>query len=121
MAETGTTSVDANEARQLRDAMTDKLVRLGSVTSGRIEAAFRTVPRHAFARPGTPPEECYHGDIVRNKKDADGVTLSSISGAWLQVRMIALLASAPGHGSWRSARPGTTPRSSQRSPVPAAT
>jgi protein-L-isoaspartate(D-aspartate) O-methyltransferase len=93
---TGTTAVDADQARQLRDAMTDKLVKLGSVTSPQIEAAFRTVPRHAFARPGTPLEECYHGDIVRNKKDADGVTLSSISGAWLQARMIAQAGIGPG-------------------------
>ena len=65
---TGTTAVDADEARRLRDAMTDKLVKLGGVTSPQIEAAFRAVPRHAFARPGTPLEECYRGDIVRNKK-----------------------------------------------------
>ena len=38
--------------------------------------------------PGTPLEDCYNGDIVRNKKDADGITLSSISAAWLQARMI---------------------------------
>ena len=41
-----------------------------------------------FARPGTPLEDCYHGHVVRNKKDADGETLSSISAAWLQARMI---------------------------------
>ena len=93
---TGTAAVDDDQARQLRDAMTDKLVKLGSVTSPQIEAAFRTVPRHAFARPGTPLEECYHGDIVRNKKDAAGVTLSSISGAWLQARMIAQADIGPG-------------------------
>ena len=93
---TGTTAADADEARRLRDAMTDKLVKLGSVTSPQIEAAFRTVPRHAFALPGTPLEECYRGDIVRNKKDADGVTLSSISGAWLQARMIAQAGIGPG-------------------------
>jgi protein-L-isoaspartate(D-aspartate) O-methyltransferase len=93
---TATTAADAEEARRLRDAMTDKLVRLGSVTSPQIETAIRTVPRHAFARPGTPLEECYHGDIVRNKKDADGVTLSSISGAWLQARMIAQAGVGPG-------------------------
>jgi len=86
---TETTAVDADEARRLRDAMTNKIVKLGSVASPRIEAAFRTVPRHAFALPGTPLEECYHGSVVRNKKDADGVTLSSISAAWLQARMIA--------------------------------
>jgi len=93
---TATTAADADEARRLRDAMTDKLVKLGSVASPQIEAAFRTVPRHAFARPGTPLEQCYRGDIVRNKKDAAGVTLSSISGAWLQARMIAQAGIGPG-------------------------
>jgi len=33
--------------------MTDKLVQRGTVTSPAVEAAFRTVPRHAFALPGT--------------------------------------------------------------------
>jgi protein-L-isoaspartate(D-aspartate) O-methyltransferase len=80
----------------MRDAMTDKLIRLEQITSPAIEAAFRMVPRHAFARPGTPLEDCYHGDIVRNKKDADGVTLSSISAAWLQARMIAQAGIGPG-------------------------
>jgi protein-L-isoaspartate(D-aspartate) O-methyltransferase len=93
---TGTTAVDADQARRLRDAMTDKLVKQARITSAAIEAAFRTVPRHAFARPGTPLEDCYQGDIVRNKKDADGVTLSSISSAWLQARMIAQAGIGPG-------------------------
>jgi protein-L-isoaspartate(D-aspartate) O-methyltransferase len=61
-----------------------------------IEAAFRTVPRRAFARPSTPLEDCYRGDIVRNKKDADGITLSSISAAWLQAKMIAQAGITPG-------------------------
>jgi protein-L-isoaspartate(D-aspartate) O-methyltransferase len=93
---TGTTAVDADEARRLRDAMTDKLMKEGRITSAVIEAAFRTVPRHAFVRSGTPLEECYRGDIVRNKKDADGVTLSSISAAWLQAGMIAQADIGPG-------------------------
>jgi protein-L-isoaspartate(D-aspartate) O-methyltransferase len=93
---TATTAVDADEARRLRDAMTDKILKLGPVTSPRIEAAFRTVPRHAFAVPGTPLEECYHGSVVRNKKDAGGVTLSSISAAWLQATMIAQAGIGPG-------------------------
>jgi protein-L-isoaspartate(D-aspartate) O-methyltransferase len=76
--------------------MTDKLMKVGRIGSPAIEAAFRAVPRHMFARPGTPLEDCYHGDIVRNKKDADGVTLSSISSAWLQARMIAQAGIGPG-------------------------
>jgi protein-L-isoaspartate(D-aspartate) O-methyltransferase len=93
---TGTTAVDADEARRLRDAMTDKLVKQGRITSAAIEAAFREVPRHAFARPGNSLEDCYHGSIVRNKKDADGITLSSISAAWLQAGMIAQADIGPG-------------------------
>jgi protein-L-isoaspartate(D-aspartate) O-methyltransferase len=93
---TGSTAVDADEARRLRDAMTDKLVKQGRITSPAIEAAFRTVPRHAFARPGNSLEDCYHGSVVRNKKDADGVTLSSISAAWLQAGMIAQAGIGPG-------------------------
>ena len=90
-----TTAVD-DQARQLRDAMTDKLVQRGAVTSPAVEAAFRAVPRHAFALPGTPLEECYNGSIVRTKKDAEGVTLSSISAAWLQALMIAQAGTRPG-------------------------
>lgn len=77
---TGTTAVDADEARRLRDAMTDKLVKQGRITSAAIEAAFREVPRHAFARPGNSLEDCYHRSIVRNKKDADGVTVLLVLG-----------------------------------------
>jgi protein-L-isoaspartate(D-aspartate) O-methyltransferase len=90
-----TTAVD-DQARQLRDAMTDTLVQRGAVASPAVEAAFRTVPRHAFALPGTPLEECYNGSIVRTKKDAEGVTLSSISAAWLQALMIAQAGTGPG-------------------------
>jgi protein-L-isoaspartate(D-aspartate) O-methyltransferase len=93
---TGITEADADEARRLRDAMTDKLVRQEGITSAAIEAAFRVVPRHAFARPGNSLEDCYHGSVVRNKKDTDGVTLSSISAAWLQARMIAQAGIGPG-------------------------
>jgi protein-L-isoaspartate(D-aspartate) O-methyltransferase len=93
---TATTAADADEARRLRDAMTDKLVKQGRITSAALEAAFRTVPRHAFARPGNSLEDCYHGSVVRNKKDADGVTLSSISAAWLQAGMIAQARIGPG-------------------------
>lgn len=90
------TAADAAREQQLRDAMTDKLVKNGLVASPRIETALRTVPRHAFARPGTPLEECYSGKIVRNKKGPDGATLSSVSAAWLQARMIAQAGIGPG-------------------------
>lgn len=88
MPETAGT-VDPRSADALRDAMTDKLIADGWITSPDLEAAFRAVPRHEFVPPGTPLEEAYGGSIVRTKKAADGTTLSSVSGAWLQARMIA--------------------------------
>ena len=93
---TSTAEARNSDAGRLRDVMTDKLIRRGGISSPQIERAFRTVPRHAFAIPGTPLEECYHGDVVRTKKDADGVTLSSISAAWLQARMITQAGIGPG-------------------------
>lgn len=93
---TGANVADAGRARELRDEMTDKLIRLGPATSPAVEAAFRTVPRRAFALPGTPLDDAYSGGIFRIKKDADGVTLSSVSAAWLQARMIAQAGIGPG-------------------------
>jgi len=86
---TETTAAETEQARQLREAMTDKLVRLGAISSPVVEAAFRAVPREAFALPGTSVQDCYSESVVRLKKDADGVTLSSISAPWLQASMIA--------------------------------
>ena len=96
MTDTAMAPGNADQAERLRNAMTDKLVKGGRITSPEIEQAFRTVPRHAFAQPGSSLEDCYHGSVVRNKKDADGVTLSSISAAWLQASMIAQAGITPG-------------------------
>jgi protein-L-isoaspartate(D-aspartate) O-methyltransferase len=81
-------AVDADEARRLRDAMTDKLVKNGWVTSPAIEAAFRAVPRHAFTLPGSSLESAYADDVIRTKFDASGTCLSSVSAPWLQAHMI---------------------------------
>lgn len=59
------------EPRDLRSAASPSVGWPG-ITSVAAEAAFRPVPRHAFARPGNSLADCYRGGVVRNKKDADG-------------------------------------------------
>ena len=93
---TGTTVVANGEAQRLRDAMTDKLVKNGWITSAGIETAFRTVPRHAFAPPGSSLEAAYADDVIRTKFDASGTCISSVSAPWLQARMIRQAGVQPG-------------------------
>jgi protein-L-isoaspartate(D-aspartate) O-methyltransferase len=86
-----------HDAGQLRNAMTDKLVADGWITSPVVEAAFRKVPRHEFTPPGTSVETAYAPDIAAiAKADASGAHLSSVSAPWLQARMIAQAGIAPG-------------------------
>ncbi|GAB3852491.1 hypothetical protein GCM10027610_080900 [Dactylosporangium cerinum] len=62
---------------------------MGKITSSRVEAAFRTVPRHAFVPAGTPLEDVYHVDkSVITKTDEHGAHLSSVSATYIQARMI---------------------------------
>lgn len=93
---TGTTVVGNGEAQRLRDAMTDKLVKNGWITSAAIETAFRTVPRHAFAPPDSSLEAAYADDVIRTKFDASGTCISSVSAPWLQARMIRQAGVQPG-------------------------
>ena len=94
---TATTAVDADEARRLRDAMTDKLVKLGmDHVCGRSRPRSGRSPGTRSRGPALRWRSATTGTIVRNKKDADGVTLSSISAAWLQARMIAQARIGPG-------------------------
>ena len=61
MAETAAI-VPADSARAARphDAMTENLIASGTITSAVVEAAFQTVPRHAFVPPGIPLEHAYN-------------------------------------------------------------
>lgn len=93
---TSTTAVDDPAARQLRDALADSLVAGGWITSKHIEAAFRVVPRHAFAPPGSSLEAAYADDVIRTKFDASGTCLSSVSAPWLQAHMIRQAGVKPG-------------------------
>ena len=93
---TESSTVDADEARRLRDAMTDKLVEDGWIALPAIEAVFRAVPRHTFAPPGSSLEAAYANDVIRTKFDASGTCLSSVSAPWLQAHMIHQAGVKPG-------------------------
>jgi len=87
----------SGQAGELRQEMADGLVAEGWITSPHVEAAFRAVPRHLFTPPGTPLETAYNGHRAPVlKTGADGVNLSSVSGPWLQAKMIAQAGIGPG-------------------------
>jgi protein-L-isoaspartate(D-aspartate) O-methyltransferase len=75
------------QARVAREAMVDRLVADKAVSSARLEAAMREVPRHAFT-PGADLVSAYADDVVRYRTDAHGVCLSSVSAPWMQAAMI---------------------------------
>jgi protein-L-isoaspartate(D-aspartate) O-methyltransferase len=77
----------AQDASELRAAMVERLVADGVITTARLEAAMREVPRHAFA-PGVELAAAYADDVVRYRTDEHGVCLSSISAPWMQAAMI---------------------------------
>jgi protein-L-isoaspartate(D-aspartate) O-methyltransferase len=91
------TAVDdpANAAR-LRDELTSALITGGWITDDRVTAAFRAVPRHLFAPPGTSLEAAYADDVIRTKFDLSGTCLSSVSAPRLQAVMIRQAGIRPG-------------------------
>jgi protein-L-isoaspartate(D-aspartate) O-methyltransferase len=97
MTDTAAPLPELAEPGPVRQAMTDRLLAEGWITSGFVEAAFRTVPREVFAPLGTALADAYPGDkAVITKKDANGRNISSISAPWLQARMIGQAALRPG-------------------------
>ncbi len=87
----------SGQAGELRQEMADGLTAEGWITSPHVEAAFRAVPRHLFTPPGTPLETSYDGHAAPVLKRApDGSSLSSVSGPWLQAKMIAQAGVGPG-------------------------
>lgn len=76
--------------------MTDKLLADGWIASPDVEAAFRTVPRDLFS-PGFPLETVYDPqEVLRLKRGADGIVLSSVSAPWIQAKMIEQAGIKPG-------------------------
>ncbi|MED7928831.1 methyltransferase, FxLD system [Nonomuraea sp. LP-02] len=82
-------SSEQARAAELRNRLADELVAAGHIRSAQVEAAFRTVSRHAFVPASTPLEMTYAADnAVVTKRDAHGIAISSVSAAYIQVAMI---------------------------------
>jgi len=75
---TGTASLTGpRQAGELRDAMTDRLVADGAISSPAVEAAFRAVPRHLFVPPGTIETAAPYAAMLCDTSDGCGSTCST--------------------------------------------
>jgi protein-L-isoaspartate(D-aspartate) O-methyltransferase len=86
----------AATAEQLRAALVSKLADQGLVPTGRVEAAFRTVPRHLFL-PGVALEKAYADSPVVTKRDSSGEIISTASQPAMMATMLEQLQAGPGH------------------------
>ncbi len=87
----------ARRGESARDELVARLVAEGMIVSPEVEAAFRTVPRHAFVPAGTPLDVVYAVDrSVITKTDEHGAHLSSVSATYIQARMIEQAKVRPG-------------------------
>ncbi|MFI7643277.1 hypothetical protein [Nonomuraea sp. NPDC049400] len=94
-----TTDNDVQDAAALRDAMTTavaaKCAEWGFPLPVRVEAAFRTVPRHLFA-PQVAPDKAYALDIVEVKRGEHGVLTSTMSAPEIQAMQLVQADISPG-------------------------
>ncbi len=82
-------------ADQLRAALADYINSWGTFRTPRVEAAFRTVPRHLFL-PGIDLDVAYGRKPVVTRRAADGTSVSSASSPKLVATMLEQLAVQPG-------------------------
>ncbi|MFK0223947.1 methyltransferase, FxLD system [Streptomyces vinaceus] len=90
------TDLETADPQALRTAMTEQLVGEGIIRSTQVEAAFRTVPRHAFAPEATPEQAYNPHDIVATKRNEQGVIISSVSAPAIQAIMLEQAEVQPG-------------------------
>lgn len=93
---TETTDTTTPDPQQLRVALADHIRGRGTFRSPRVEAAFRTVPRHLFL-PGVDLKTAYAPQVVVTKRADDGTALSSASSPNLVATMLEQLDVQPGH------------------------
>ena len=79
-----------------RDQLVDGLRQAGHVSSPRVAAALRAVPRHLFL-PGIEPERAYRDEAIPIKYDEGGRPVSSSSQPAIMARMLDQLDVQPGH------------------------
>ncbi|MGH3564117.1 MAG: hypothetical protein ACRDTN_20645, partial [Mycobacterium sp.] len=82
--------------QHLRDQLVDGLRQAGHVSSQRVAAAVRAVPRHVFV-PGIEPERVYRDEAFPIKYDEGGRPVSSSSQPAIMTRMLDQLDVQPGH------------------------
>ena len=83
------------DLQQLRDQLVDGLRQAGHVSSERVTAALRAVPRHVFV-PGIEPERAYRDEAFAIKYDEGGLPVSSSSQPAIMARMLDQLDVQPG-------------------------
>ncbi|MEY9958871.1 methyltransferase, FxLD system [Streptacidiphilus sp. MAP5-52] len=83
-----TQSPAAESYDALREAMITELKNAGEINSPELEAAFRAVPRHAFAPEATAEEAYEPYTAVVTKRDEHGVSQSSVSAPQVQAFQI---------------------------------
>lgn len=72
-------------AAGLRDAMTDKAISDGWITTATVDAAFRAIPRELFAHDSIPPETVYDADTaLRSRRGTNGTLRWVVSAPRLQ-------------------------------------
>ncbi|MFF2205634.1 class I SAM-dependent methyltransferase [Streptomyces sp. NPDC058145] len=90
------TTAQEHEPSALRHRLVDQLLAAGHVRTTTVEAALRSVPRHAFA-PEVPVQTAYADDITPTRHTPDGRISSSISAPWLQAVMLESARLRSGH------------------------
>src|SRR6266542_3142534 len=87
----------ADRAAELRAALVDQLRADGKITSPAVEAAFLAVARERFLPADVALEVAYGVDnSVVTKRDQHGVSISSVSAAYIQARMLEQAELGPG-------------------------
>jgi protein-L-isoaspartate(D-aspartate) O-methyltransferase len=79
----------------MRELLAARVITANRISSSRVAAALRDVPRHLFL-PGLPPETAYRDDAIVTKRDAGGQPISSSSQPAIMAIMLDQLDLAPG-------------------------
>jgi protein-L-isoaspartate(D-aspartate) O-methyltransferase len=87
---------DESSLARIRERLLARVVSTTGISSDRVAAALRDVPRHLFL-PQLPPEAAYRDDAIVTKRDADGQPISSSSQPAIMAIMLDQLDLAPGH------------------------
>ena len=85
----------AGDPAALHARMVDLLVERGAIHDGRVEAAFRAVPRHFFA-PHAPLAPVYEGQVIVLRRDERGEPTVTASEPGIMALMLEQLRLAPG-------------------------